>query len=119
MGCGILYRMVVERNGLSATLATRRTDVERVPEVMRQNFGSRNINISPIEKCAHLKHLYFHNTEAMGAVHHALSRRPLSSGAHSNTIDLFPTASLMSGTLFLNDIIRGARKDYFFVQSYF
>ena len=26
MGCGILYRMVAERIGLSATLATRRTD---------------------------------------------------------------------------------------------
>jgi len=25
MGCGILYRMVAERIGLSATLATRRT----------------------------------------------------------------------------------------------
>jgi hypothetical protein len=47
----------------------------------------------------------------MGAIHHALSRRPLSSGAHSDTIDLFPTESLMSGTLFLNDIIGGARKD--------
>jgi hypothetical protein len=48
--------------------------------------------------------------ETMGAVHHALSRRPLSSGAHSDTIDLFPAESLM-GTLFLNDIIGGARKD--------
>jgi len=26
MGCGILYRMVAERIGLSATLATRRMD---------------------------------------------------------------------------------------------
>ena len=57
--------------------------------------------------------------ETMGAVHHTLSRRPLSSGAHSDTIDLFPTESLMLGTLFLNDIIGGARKDYFFFQSYF
>ena len=30
MGCGILYRMVAERFGLSATLATRRTDKLRV-----------------------------------------------------------------------------------------
>jgi hypothetical protein len=42
---------------------------------------------------------YFHNTETMGAVRHALSRRPLSSGAHSDTIDPFPTANPMSGTL--------------------
>jgi hypothetical protein len=35
----------------------------------------------------------------MGAVHHALSRRPLSSGAHSDTIDLFPTVITTSGTL--------------------
>ena len=28
MGCGILYRMVAERIGLGATLATRRTGIQ-------------------------------------------------------------------------------------------
>jgi hypothetical protein len=80
---------------------------------MRQNFCSGNNNIADLKMCTSETTRYFHNTETMGAVHHALSHRPLSSGAHSNTIDLFPTVSLMSGTLFLNDIIRGVRKDYF------
>jgi hypothetical protein len=35
----------------------------------------------------------------MGAVRHALTRRPLSSGAHSDAIDPFSTVSPMSGTL--------------------
>jgi hypothetical protein len=67
---------------------------------MHQNFGSEN-NISLIEKLftASETTQYFHNTETMGAVHHALSCRPLSSGAHSDAIDPFPTASPMSGTL--------------------
>jgi hypothetical protein len=67
---------------------------------MCQNFGSKN-NISPIEKLftASETTRYFHNTETMGAVRHALSRHPLSSGAHSDTIDPFPTASPMSGML--------------------
>ena len=54
----------------------------------------------PIKKCAHSETTrFFHNTETMGAVHHALSRRPLSSSAHSDTIDLFPTVIPTSGTL--------------------
>jgi hypothetical protein len=67
---------------------------------MRRNFGSEN-NISPIEKLftASETTQYFHNTETMGAVRHALFYRPLSSGAHFNTIDPFPTASPMLGTL--------------------
>jgi hypothetical protein len=67
---------------------------------MRQNFDSEN-NISPIKKLfiASETTPYFHNAETMGAVRHALSRRPLSSGAHSDAIDPFPTAIPMSGTL--------------------
>jgi hypothetical protein len=42
---------------------------------------------------------YFHNTETMGDIHHALSRRPLPFGGNSDTIDLFLTASLMLVTL--------------------
>jgi hypothetical protein len=49
--------------------------------------------------------------ETMGAVHHALSRHPLSSSAHSDTIELFPTVIPTTGTLFFYDIIGGARKD--------
>jgi len=60
---------------------------------MHQNFHS-----DIAEKYAHLKP-HFHNTETMGAVHHALSRRPLSSGAYSDTINIFPTAITTSGTL--------------------
>ena len=33
MGCGILYRMVAERIGLGATLATRRTDFTALAHV--------------------------------------------------------------------------------------
>jgi len=76
---------------------------------MHQNFHS-----DIAEKCAHLKPQttrYFHNTETMGAVRHTLSRRPLSSGAQSNTIDLFPTAITMSGMLVFYDIIGGGWKD--------
>jgi hypothetical protein len=67
---------------------------------MHQNFGSK-INISPIEKLftASETTRYVHILETIGAVHHALSRHPLSSGAHSNAIDPFPTASPMSGML--------------------
>jgi hypothetical protein len=67
---------------------------------MHQNFGSKN-NISPIKQLftASETTQYFHNTETMGTVRHTLSCRPLSSGAHSNAIDPFPTASPMSGTL--------------------
>jgi hypothetical protein len=76
---------------------------------MHQNFHS-----DIAEKCAHLKPQttrYFHYTETMGAVHHTLSRRPLSSVAHSDTIDLFPTAITMSGTLIFYDIIGGGWND--------
>jgi hypothetical protein len=67
---------------------------------MRQNFDSKN-NISPIKKLfiASETTPYFHNAETMGAIHHALSHRPLSSGAHSDMIDPFPTAIPMSGML--------------------
>ena len=52
------------------------------------------------KKCAHSESTrFFYNTETMGAVHHALSRRPLSSNAHSATIDRFPTVIPTSGTL--------------------
>ena len=50
---------------------------------------------------------YFHNTETMGAVHQALSRRPLSSGTHSNTMLLFKWYH------------QGSAERLFFVQSYF
>jgi hypothetical protein len=43
----------------------------------------------------------------MGAVHHTLSRRPLSSGAHSDTRDLFPTVVSTSGTLIFLRYHRG------------
>ena len=68
--------------------------------VMRQNFCSGNNTTSPIKKNVHIwNHSIFSHMETMGAVHHALSRRPLSSGAHSDTIDLFPTEITTSGTL--------------------
>ena len=47
----------------------------------------------------------------MGAFHHALSRRQLSSGAHFDMIVLFPTVITTSGTLVFYDIIGGAQKD--------
>jgi hypothetical protein len=67
---------------------------------MHQNFDSEN-NIRPIKKLfiAFETTPYFHNAETVGAIRHALSCYPLSSGAPSDAIDPFPTAIPMSGTL--------------------
>ncbi len=81
---------------------------------MRQNFGSERKMY--IETTNHSR--YFHNTETMGAVHHALSRRPLSSGTHSDTIDLFPTLITTSGTLVFFMILSGGAGKTKFVSNH-
>jgi hypothetical protein len=54
MGCGILYRMVAERIGLCATLATRRTNTTPVPDNVREWQSSNNVtsNIEDSLSCA-------------------------------------------------------------------